>query len=257
MKKTSLYFLLIYAFANLLFTNCQPKLAKTASADESLSSLSAQNTLKEYEIYRKTKVKTQTVYRVDESGEKSLLKTSYFDTEGKLIKNEDLSGEGEIIGNYKYKNQLLQQQTVTGTNLDDFTIYYEYDKNGQIVRQTMDGAEARIYSFVFNKDGYMMEMNGQSTVPEGDTLIWQETEKYKYGYDDNGNQTSYIFEMFGEEYFKVTSTYNAENQRINSTDYMYGEVSFSTTFEYNQEGLLLKEIYTDSGNYLIYEYEFY
>jgi hypothetical protein len=44
-------------------------------------------------------------------------------------------------------------------------------KNGQIIRQTMDGAEARVYTFVYDEKGYMMETNGQSAVSEGDTLM--------------------------------------------------------------------------------------
>ncbi|NJN77024.1 MAG: hypothetical protein HC803_00740 [Saprospiraceae bacterium] len=222
-----------------------------------MSSVYAQNILKEYEIYRRAKVKTQIIYRVYDDGKKTLLETSYFDTEGKLIRNEDLSSEGEVFTDYHYKNRLLQQQTVTGTYLDDYTMNYEYDKNGQKNRQTANGAEARIYTFIYNEKGYVTEMNGQSAYPEGDTVIWRETEKYKYEYDANGNQTSYIFEIFGEEYFKVTSTYNTQNQRINSTDYKFGDVAFSTTFEYNNANLPIKETFTDADNHLIYEYEFY
>lgn len=257
MNHKSVPFILIFAFANLFFINCQPKLTKKVSSDESLSSLFAQNTLKTYETYRKAKVKTQTVYRVDDSGNKTLLEITHFDTQGKTTKNEDWNNEGGIEINYFYKNDLLQYRIVTGLNLDDYTVDYEYDKNGQLIRQTIDGAEARIYTFIYNEKGYMIEKNGQSAVPEGDTLIWQQTEQYKYEYDENGNQISHIFEMYGEEYFKTTSIYNAQNQRINSTEYMYGEVSFSTTFEYNNANLPIKETFTDADNYLIYEYEFY
>jgi hypothetical protein len=63
--------------------------------------------------------------------------------------------------------------------------------------------------------------------------------------------------MYGEEYFKTTSIYNAQNQCTNSTEYMYKEVSFSSTYEYNDANLPLKEIFTDADNYLIYEYYFY
>lgn len=257
MTNKSAYFLLIFAFANLFFINCQPKLSKNLTSDESLSSVYAQNVLKTYEPYRKAKVKTQTVYRVDENDSKTLLQISYFDTEGKTTKSEDWNDEGKIEVNYFYNNSLLQRRTVTGLNLDDYTVNYEYDKKGQLIRQTIDGAEARIYTFIYNEKGYIIEMNGQSAVPEGDTLVWQQTEQYKYKYDENNNQTSYIFEMYGEEYFKTTSTYNTQNQRINSTEYLYGEVSFSTTYEYNKEGLPLKETFTDADNHLIYEYEFY
>jgi hypothetical protein len=82
--------------------------------------------LKTYEIYRKAKGKTKTVYRVDESRNRTLLETSHFDTEGEITKNEDWSAEGEILTHYFYKNSLLQQRTVTGLNLDNYTINYEY-----------------------------------------------------------------------------------------------------------------------------------
>jgi YD repeat-containing protein len=251
------HFTLIFVFTNLLLLSCQPKLTKKMSSDESLSSLYAQNTLKTYETYRKAKVKTQTVYRVDENSNKTLLQITHFDTQGKTTKNENWSTENEIHTDYFYKNGLLQRETITGLNLDDYTINYEYDKNGQLIRQTISGAEARIYTFVYDEKGYMIEKNGQSALPEGDTLIWQQTEQYKYKYDENGNEISYVFEMYGEEYFKTISIYNAQNQRINSTEYMYGEVSFSTTYEYNNANLPIKATFTDADNYLIYEYEFY
>ena len=74
----------------------------------------------------------------------------HFDTEGKITKNQDWSAEGEIRTDYFYKNGLLQQRTVTGLNLDNYTVNYEYDKNGQLIRQTISGAEARIYTFARN-----------------------------------------------------------------------------------------------------------
>lgn len=242
----------------LIFNACQPN--KQLSTDKALNSVYAQNILKDYLITKKQKIKTRYEYNVESHIDTTLMRITNYDSLGRIVQIEEIGDKefGEIIYSTIYQNNLPSQTTIYGADLYDIVIQFEYNETGQIIKQTESSAEPRIYTFIYNNDGLISEMKGQTTVFVEDSLIWIPAEKYLHKYDEHGNQIETQLLRYDNQIDIIfKSRYNNKNQLIEMIDSSdENEIIYQSYFQYKNE-LLIKEENIIDGSITVYQYEFY
>ncbi len=232
----------------------------------------------EYALYKKNKVNAVKITVYDSEGYLGGLQTNYYDTEGKLQKVVyDLATDSELSEQESQMNDVfiyntesnVSQINMNGYDMMEIQVGFEY-KKGKLEKSFVSGAEAREYSYVYDKSGHIIEKIGNAMSfevdDEGnstDKMVMTEVEKSVYTWDKNGNLIDETFYMYGEFFFKTIYNYNKEGMLVSYNRYYdptnLSTPSFKMVFEFNDKGLPIKSVAEEDGIMLInqYTYTFY
>lgn len=215
--------------------------------------------------------------------EEFLYTTSIIDTEGKVIEekfpsmeayfSDDDEGYGDDSSFIYYAylpNGAIAQITSLGFDLSAEETYFTYDANGRLQEKIIAAAEARKYTFEFDKNGNIIKANGQMPVYTDsengtpiDILKWMDADYYLYKWNEKNQLTEQRFYYRGELY--SISQYSYEGSKLSSIKIFTDEKSKTPdtviTFSYNTNSTLNKMIvvsnYSDSRVAYRYDYEYY
>jgi hypothetical protein len=230
------------------------------------------------EPFLKNKVATQTQYKIEEDGSKTLESVSDYWDNGWLLRitfaPEELGYDEEFIDTMKneftyFPNGNLRIKTLYGYDLYPIEQHYQYKKKKLILSNVL-AAESREYTYKYGKNKKIAAKIGQSgrfeVDEEGnfsDKMIMVDVDASYYTWDEAGNLITERFTMFGDFYNLIKYTYNAQNQLIEMSVY-YDEAPdaapiFITTFKYSDNGLLESSNHSEDGfsQEYIYEYTYY
>lgn len=230
----------------------------------------------EKEIYKNNKVKTQTQIMLDEDSITARVSVSEYTEDGWLIRttfdNGELGYEEEQIDTLKdeytyFPDGRIRIITMFGYDMFPIEIGYEYDNKKKLINSIVASAEAREYSYTYNKQGQIIERVGKSARWEVDAegnstdkLVMVESDKNIYKWDDIGHLIEDTFIMWDEIYNRVNYTYNGKDQ-LSEMQVFYdtapGSIpAFKTTFYYSDNGLLKKSITVEDGFRVEHYYEY-
>ncbi len=214
---------------------------------------------KKYAIYKKNKVKTETIEYSD--GSKTI---SQFDKKGRPteVKNYNNGVESYITTyNYDKKGYLSEEAYFGYESGDGVTTQFFYDANGQMIKSIASGSMEDITEYVNDEFGNAVTIKYVSTYDK--TSAGQI--EYKNTYANGLLSTIEAICKEGDDITMFSRyTYDGENLIMNEEfdkDCKTGELKFSfkKIFEYSEDGLITKtaftSTYTDGVKTGIYKYE--
>jgi len=237
---------------------------------------------KTYEIYKNAGVKTQTIQFIDTSfgGSQTVVSISEFTeagweyrtnypTETELTEDEIAAGwTNTITDEYTYHpDGRIRIITLSGYDLVDIIFGFEYDNKNRLINSSVAAAEARQYTYEYDKEGNISSRSGKANMfqydDEGnlmDEMAWVDYEHTIYTWNKKHELISETFNMRGEFYNKTDYVYNGKGQ-LTSYDVYYdttpGEKpSYTTYLTYNNKGLISKMVREGEGMRMEYLYEY-
>ena len=175
-------------------------------------------------------------------------------TTKEVLPNNTAESQSYITYSYdKYNNVVAKIKNYTqGSELKQITTSYEYDLKGNLLKETTDGVSI---SSIYNKASKPVSTtdgNGNTTSYVYDTRlnVIEETNakgiKANYYFDERNNLVKReIAGVIQEE-----NSYNLINNKVTNKD----ELGKVTEYTYDINGNLIKEVNTDTGYILRYQY---
>jgi hypothetical protein len=173
---------------------------------------------------------------------------------------------GEInyksVFEYISKDTSVEAKTVydeSGNVLNETTTNYIYNENGNIeksIKFNENGEVTNVYLYEYDNQGNLLK---KTSTFNADSL---NTVEYSYRYNDNGNVIERVLNDNGTSHseFRDSVIYSSNNE-INIFKYENNHLASVTSYLYNNNGLIYKEVVSDSEGKIIekylYEYTFY
>ncbi len=231
---------------------------------------------KEFEIFKKNKVKTQTQFMMDEDSITTRVSVSEFTENGWLFRNTFDNGERgyeeETIDTMKdeytyFPDGRIRIITMYGYDLYPMTYGFEYDKKNKLNAAIFASAEAREYSYAYDKSGNIIKRIGKSARFEVDAegnfldkMVMVETDYSTYTWDAKNRLAEESFNMNEEFYNKMFYAYNDKDQLIEMRVYYDTATdaipAFSTKYYYLDNGLPKNTITVEDGFRVEYYFEY-
>ena len=230
----------------------------------------------EFDIYKKNKVKTQTQIMRDEDSITTRVSVSEFTEDGWLIRTTFDNGEpaydeepiDTMMDEFTYfPDGRIRIITMFGYDMFPIEIGYEYDKKKKLINSIVASAEAREYSYTYNDKDEIIQRIGKSARWEVDAegnstdkLVFVESDKNDYVWDNKGQLTQDTFTMWDEIYNRVNYSYNNKGQLTEMRVYYDtapdAKPTFITTYFYLENGLPEKSITEEDGFRVEHYYEY-
>lgn len=233
----------------------------------------------EFNIFKQQKVKTQTQIVLDEDSITTLLSVSEYSPDGWLIRTTFSNGDGydEEMEMDTMKDEFtyfpdgkIKLIALYGYDLFPITQGFEYDNKNILIKSIIASAEAREYSYTYDKKGNIIERAGKSARfevdDEGnslDKMIMVPTDVTTYTWDEKNRLIGEEFNMGDEFYNRMNYVYNDKNQLVEMRVYydltLGSEPDYITRYYYLENGLPNKVV-TVEGDFKLenyYEYTFY
>lgn len=225
----------------------------------------------DFEIYKSSKVKTQTQLLTDTAFEYSetAISVSEYAPEGWLLRItylENLEYADTIMDEYTYfPDGRVRIISLIGYDMFPIQFGFEYDKKNKLTASTIAGAEARQYSYAYDQSGNIITRTGKTNMfqydDEGnllDGMIWVENERSTYTWNENHQLLSEIFYMDGEFYYKITYEYSSngllKNYKVFYDMDQTAMPAYASYFYYNEKNLLTKMVQEEEGSVIEYKY---
>jgi hypothetical protein len=162
-----------------------------------------------------------------------------------LTEERALDYKGDILHTNKYyydsKSQLTKKENVSSDNSIDGTWTYEYDENGNKIKETKKSGTMGNSVTIFKYLGKQLIEEETTTDSIG------KEEKITYKYNDRGLLIEKKTKQF---YFNTTITlthsYNESDKLVQLDEKSSNGVSSKTTYQYNDKGLLVSDIWKSS-----------
>ncbi len=228
-------FILIVTFC--ILAGCSTELAAQSRSDFD----------KKYAMYKKNKVKTETIEYSD--GSKTI---SQYDKKGRPteVKNYN-NGVESYITTYKYdKKGYLSEEAYFGYESGDgVTTQFFYDANGQMIKSIASGSMEEITEYENDEYG-----NAKKIIYYSKDKTGADANQLDYKMTYNSNLLTSIESLCktgDENSFFTRYTYEGENLIENEEfdkDCKTGELKFFSkkTYEYDDNGLILKTTFTST-----------
>lgn len=225
----------------------------------------------EFDIYKKAKVKTQTQLLIDTTWgyTETTASIAEYTTDGWLLRityTENLEYEDTIIDEYTYfPDGRIRIISLFGYDLYPIEFGYEYDKKNKLIASNIAAAEARRYTYEYDKSDNIIKRLGKTNMFQYDDegnlmegMIWVDNEESTYTWNDKQQLLSELFYMQGEFYYKIIYEYNP-NGSLNNYKVFYDTEqtampAYASYFYYNEKNLLIKMIMEEEGSRLEYKY---
>ena len=147
------------------------------------------------------------------------------------------SKDGKEVYNYKNfyddKGFLIKREQFTEGGIKNFTITYEYHKNGNL-KSTIKDSETQIFTNTYTESGKPLTFLQRNKSQSFDFGV------LTYQYNKNGDQTFVEFTFFKELIYRIVNTYDKKNRLIKRVDTNAQKVDI-TEYAYNQDDKLAVE----------------
>ena len=162
-----------------------------------------------------------------------------------LTEERALDYKGDILHTNKYyydsKSQLTKKENVSSDNSINGTWTYEYDENGNKIKETKKSGTMGNSVTIFKYLGKQLIEEETTTESIG------KEERITYKYNDKGLLIEKKSKQF---YFNTTITltysYNDSDKLVQLDEKSSNGVSSKTTYQYNDKGLLVSDIWKSS-----------
>ncbi len=217
--------------------------------------------------YAKMHVLTQLQTIVDEFSYSTPYAQSTFTEKGWLsetiyIQDSSLSDDErspELKDIYYYHTDgRIRSVELSGYDLYAIQYGFEYDKKEKLIASVIASAEAREYTYVYDKAGNIIKRNGKAArwvyADENDTegkLEMVAIETNDYTWDKKGNLLTDTYNYSGEWTNSLHYSYNDKQQLILAEMYYDNTVdakpAFSIEYSYDANGLLTSTVTKEEG----------
>lgn len=213
-------------------------------------------------------LKTETKWSVDIETENKINQVHYkeYDINGNILLNISYFENGQInnksVFEYISKDTSIEAKITydtSGNVLREITTNYIYNENGKIKKSILfneSGEISNIFVYEYDNQGNLTKKTGTMNSDSTNTV------EYSYRYNSSGNVIERVLNDFGTSHTKVRdSVIYSSNNQINIFKYKNNHLSSVTSYLYNNNGLIYKEIVSDSEGVItakyLYEYTFY
>lgn len=168
---------------------------------------------------------------------------------------------------------VITRETYESSDGDSHEYTYEYDDDGNLIRETLEYGDGYEYTCEYDDNGNLLWETsdyGDGDVDErvyeydSDGNLLRETfessdgysSELTYEYDRNGNLLWEAYENSDGDSHVCTYEYDSGGKPIKATNDANDDYSSEHTYEYNSAGNLLREVYEryESSNGVSYEY---
>ncbi len=216
--------------------------------------------------YKKAKVLTCKIYEGRGAENPTLLKIDKFDSEGRisnsiyLEQNDEIGGIDTTITLYKYDDKgRMSGYSIGSGAADELSAGFVYNDKDELTYQGVASAEAREFTFEYEKNLLMKEI-GYGAIPlKGDgSPDWTVFETTTYIYNEQRQRVQVQFSFLGSISYTTRLEYD-ENQNLIHEKQWHGEEEGepqkTITYSYNHNGLLIA-IQDTEGMTNTYEYTY-
>lgn len=227
----------------------------------------------EFEFYRTAKIKTATQLMIDSAAANTILPVSVseFTEDGWLFRVtylDNMEYDDTIMDEYTYfPDGRIRIISLIGYDMFPIQYDFEYDNKEKLIASSIIGAEARKYTYEYDKENNITKRSGKTNTfvydDEGnlmDEMAWVDNEESFYSWNDKHQLITEIFNMHGEFYYKIDYEYNDEGTLKNYKVFYDMEQnampSYAVYFYYNENKELDKIIQTEEGSRTEFKFSF-